>query len=148
MNFKLIEKLARLANNNPNENEANLAARKVCKLLAKSNFKFVEDSKVPPPKQETPKRSSEPFWKTHYYDEGPMGFDWEGWAGKWTYQGQTRSYDQESPSWEERTKEKKEWNPVDDWILNPQTRVYKNRVTNVEITEIEFVNRYGMHIKF
>lgn len=32
MNLKLIEKLARLANNNPNEHEANLAARKVCRI--------------------------------------------------------------------------------------------------------------------
>lgn len=41
MNFDLITKLAKLANNNPNENEANLAARKVCKLLADSDYKFV-----------------------------------------------------------------------------------------------------------
>ena len=40
MNYKLIEKLAKLANNNPNEYEANMAARKVCKLLAEANFKF------------------------------------------------------------------------------------------------------------
>jgi hypothetical protein len=43
MNFKLIEKLAKLANNNPSENEANAAARKVCRLLAEGNFKFIED---------------------------------------------------------------------------------------------------------
>lgn len=42
MNYKLIEKLAKLANNNPNEHEANMAARKVCKLLAEGNFKFNE----------------------------------------------------------------------------------------------------------
>lgn len=40
MNLDLITKLAKLANNNPNENEANLAARKVCKLLEEGNFKF------------------------------------------------------------------------------------------------------------
>jgi hypothetical protein len=33
-----IQKLIRLANNNPNENEANLAARKVCSLL--NDYKF------------------------------------------------------------------------------------------------------------
>lgn len=38
MNYDLIEKLIRLANNNPNENEANLAARKVCKFLADHSF--------------------------------------------------------------------------------------------------------------
>lgn len=44
MNFDLITKLAKLANNNPNENEANLAARKVCRLLAEGEFKFTNDS--------------------------------------------------------------------------------------------------------
>ncbi len=38
MNLELIEKLIRLANNNPNENEANLAARKVCEMLAEYQF--------------------------------------------------------------------------------------------------------------
>lgn len=46
MNYKLIEKLAKLANNNPNEHEANMAARKVCKLLAEANFKFNESEIV------------------------------------------------------------------------------------------------------
>lgn len=40
MNYDLLIKLARLANNNPNDNEANLAARKVCKLIAEGNYKF------------------------------------------------------------------------------------------------------------
>lgn len=35
-----LSKLVRLANNNPNENEANLAARKVCKIIAEGNFEF------------------------------------------------------------------------------------------------------------
>jgi hypothetical protein len=47
MNFDLIEKLIRLANNNPNENEANLAARKVCRLLAEGNFKFNNHTEPP-----------------------------------------------------------------------------------------------------
>lgn len=48
MNIKLIEKLAKLANNNPNENEANMAARKVCKLLAEGNFKFTNEPIIYP----------------------------------------------------------------------------------------------------
>lgn len=40
MNKDLIIKLAKLANNNPNENEANAAARKVCVLLVEGHFKF------------------------------------------------------------------------------------------------------------
>jgi hypothetical protein len=63
MNFDLIEKLIRLANNNPNENEANLAARKVCKLLAEGNFKFTNAE----PQARTwndVERSTEPQWKS------------------------------------------------------------------------------------
>lgn len=40
MNIELIVKLVKLANNNPNENEANLAARKVCSLIAAGDYKF------------------------------------------------------------------------------------------------------------
>lgn len=40
MNIDLIIKLARLANENPNDNEANLAARKVCQLIKAAEYKF------------------------------------------------------------------------------------------------------------
>lgn len=46
MNLKLLEKLVRLANNNPNENEANLAARRACKLIQEGEFKFSEDKQA------------------------------------------------------------------------------------------------------
>lgn len=46
----LIQKLIRLANNNPNENEANSAARRVCRML--ENYKFSESI--------TTQRSSQP----------------------------------------------------------------------------------------
>lgn len=42
MNLELIKKLVKLANNNPNENEANLAARKVCRMIEEGKFEFVE----------------------------------------------------------------------------------------------------------
>lgn len=38
MNLELLKKLTRLANNNPNDNEANLAARKVAKMLQDNNW--------------------------------------------------------------------------------------------------------------
>lgn len=41
----LIVKLIKLANNNPNENEANLAARKVCKMIADADYKFGNTNK-------------------------------------------------------------------------------------------------------
>lgn len=40
MNLDLLIKLVKLANNNPNENEANLAARKVCKMIAEGKYTF------------------------------------------------------------------------------------------------------------
>ena len=43
MNLELLQKLVKLANNNPNENEANAAARKVCLMISESEFKFKED---------------------------------------------------------------------------------------------------------
>lgn len=58
MNLDLLIKLVKLANNNPSENEANLAARKVCRIIAEGNYKFIADSKTtvggfkPTPKQE------------------------------------------------------------------------------------------------
>jgi hypothetical protein len=42
MNLDLLKKLIKLANHNPNEHEANSAARRACKLL--EDFKFQEPS--------------------------------------------------------------------------------------------------------
>jgi len=68
MNLDLLKKLTRLANNNPNDNEANLAARKVCKMLEASNWSLPI---LPPVKQAEKvrtwadvKRSEEPFFKS------------------------------------------------------------------------------------
>lgn len=40
MNIDLIIKLAKLANENTNDNEANAAARKVCRLIKEGNYQF------------------------------------------------------------------------------------------------------------
>jgi len=47
MNLDLLTKLVRLANNNPNDNEANLAARKVCKMIESANFQFGSKGTAP-----------------------------------------------------------------------------------------------------
>lgn len=62
MNFDLIKKLIKLANNNPNDNEANLAARKVCKLLADYAFGAATEAprNRPTPPNAGPTRSN-PF---------------------------------------------------------------------------------------
>lgn len=67
----MIQKLIKLANNNPNDNEANLAARKVCKMLA--DYKFEGDIKVKFPSQKPTtwndvQRSTEPFWRTSPFE--------------------------------------------------------------------------------
>lgn len=38
MDIEKLKSIIRLANNNPNDNEANLAARKACKILAENDF--------------------------------------------------------------------------------------------------------------
>lgn len=91
MNYDLITKLAKLANNNPNENEANLAARKVCKLLAEGKFEFVvwpikKEQQTYQPKQDTYtppvyKSASNPrpphrFWED-FFDDRKRNY-WDG----------------------------------------------------------------------
>lgn len=40
MNLETLKKLVALANKNPNENEANSAARRVCRMLEEGNFQL------------------------------------------------------------------------------------------------------------
>lgn len=60
MNFEQIKKLIRPANNNPNDNEANLAAREVCRRLA--SYEFVVSKPPEPPKTTHTHRAEDPFW--------------------------------------------------------------------------------------
>lgn len=48
MKLELLKKLTRLANHNPNENEANLAARRVAKMLEEADFKLVSTNSNSP----------------------------------------------------------------------------------------------------
>lgn len=47
MNLDQLIKLAKLANNNPNEHEANAAARKVCRIIEAGNYNFT-GAQTPP----------------------------------------------------------------------------------------------------
>lgn len=60
-----LKAIIRLANNNPNENEANLAARRACKLLAENDFALLNGHTVPPKASNWSgvDRSQEPFWE-------------------------------------------------------------------------------------
>lgn len=66
MNLDLLKKLTRLANNNPNDNEANLAARKVCKMLEESNWSLPSVAARPTTYNDV-KRSAEPEFKSKVY---------------------------------------------------------------------------------
>lgn len=66
MNIDLITKLAKLANNNPNDNEANSAARKVCRLLADGEFKFNNSNPIPPGNRPEDRNKS---WSNHPFDD-------------------------------------------------------------------------------
>ena len=88
MNLELLKKLVKLANNNPNDNEANLAARKVCKMIEAENFNFNNHVTITPKDIKQPetqyqsqtyndvKRSTEPFWRSN---RPSYGFDTEFW---------------------------------------------------------------------
>ncbi len=68
MDFDRIKKLIKLANGNTNDNEANSAARMVCKLL--SEYKFSSDSPKPvdPRKSYETNNPTRPTTSTHYWD--------------------------------------------------------------------------------
>lgn len=84
MNKDLIIKLAKLANNNPNEHEANSAARRVCKLLAEANFNFGST-------WNDVKRSSEPEFKSKAYNGD--NFDWATFNDLYSKINRERTYD-------------------------------------------------------
>ncbi len=71
MKLEMIIKLAKLANNNPNENEANLAARKACKLMGEADFKFPTSNQGGT--WNDVKRSTEPQWSSQR--PSSSGFD-------------------------------------------------------------------------
>ena len=68
MNLDLLQKLIRLANNNPNDNEANLAARRVCKMLAEAmtNGELNWKVKEPITTWNDVERTTEPEFKSQY----------------------------------------------------------------------------------
>jgi hypothetical protein len=67
MNKDLLIKLTKLANHNPNDNEANSAARRVCKMLEEANFNLTDTPKsAPQPPKSTPRGN--PFTDTYYDD--------------------------------------------------------------------------------
>lgn len=78
MNLDQLIKLVKLANNNPNDHEANAAARKVCKMIAANNYKFSNTREPEPVKAggtwNDVKRSTEPEFRSKPFTGGnPFG---------------------------------------------------------------------------
>lgn len=78
MDIEKLKSIIRLANNNPNDNEANLAARKACKILAENDFVIFKQTRTAADKFRSAssstsnsgiwadvKRSTEPQWKSY-----------------------------------------------------------------------------------
>lgn len=117
MNLNLIIKLAKLANENPNENEANLAARKVCSLIKQGDYKFNEDSKQSNTKSTS--NSSSPYydpfeWIRKQYEDNMRYGSWEGFGSnekKERSNPNARSYSETSSEYKNRT----EYKPKDKY---------------------------------
>lgn len=104
MNLDRLKKLVMLANHNPNDPEANRAARLVCKMIEEADFVF--HNPIPPTIQPVTtwkdvERNKEPDFKSTR--TGPAT-DWMNWYEKWQRQAResqearTRSYDAETKS--------------------------------------------------
>lgn len=85
MNIDRLLKLLKLANHNPNDAEANSAARAAAKLLGENNYKWLEDAKRINPRTaadkvnqgartwQDVKRSEEPQWRSTREPQRPRG---------------------------------------------------------------------------
>lgn len=73
MKLEILKKLIALANNNPNDNEANFAARKVCKALIED--KYVDQLKdIITPVSQTIPPNYKPYPKQEQYYKEPFDF--------------------------------------------------------------------------
>ena len=124
MNLDLLIKLVKLANNNPNEHEANSAARRACKLIAEGDYKFTANVAKPTnnkttsgwsPVDDYVKRNTppaQPKTNSYYYDRYSYGFDW----------GKTASsYSKESPK---KPQTKRECSECGKELFTDNTNLY------------------------
>lgn len=138
MNLDLIQKLIRLANNNPNDNEANLAARKACKML--EDYKFPSSNTTPPKNatygEQTRNNGPSPF------NSGPpnrpgFGFDFDDRFWEEILKQGSRFYrkDQGEPFYKSHTKQEKFYND-DGSRFNPLTEEFKKPSQQKEEREL------------
>ncbi len=124
MNLDLLKKLTRLANNNPNDNEANLAARKVCKMLEAGNWELPALPTYKPEKKVTTwgdvTRSTEPEFRSKYYSEPEAKADADRRQAEWFNEFFRKMTDAERERWKqyregswETKRPPPRWNPED-----------------------------------
>lgn len=145
MNLDKLLALIRLANNNPNDNEANLAARRVCKILATKEFTIsaqpvytTKDGKTirqgEPKTWNDVKRSNEPAWRSRPTAPSPdmwedfmrnnfRGTSWVNWDSA-PHQEAPEEYDYQ-PFYKPSKRDKKE---DEDWITGKRKRRQELRV--------------------
>lgn len=143
MNLELLTKLVKLANNNPNENEANLAARKVCKIIEENKFQFNGNSNKESTKQNAPPRQN-PYtdWFTDFYTNRTYSrSNWDYYSEKNTYKETYK--EPPKPKEPEPVKPTEKETEKAEWFYEYQTKLYKNYRTGRSITEIEYKNRFG-----
>lgn len=112
MNLDLLKKLTRLANNNPNDNEANLAARKVCRMLEECSFTLNNGNstqQAPPNFRTTtnPQSTSYDWFSEMFRGYKPHARQGEWYEGSWDipkdrteeYKRAEQKHYQNKPSW-------------------------------------------------
>jgi len=129
----MLIKLAKLANHNPNEHEANSAARRVCQMLSEDNYKALDNAlKIQAQPRDTYRggtwndvhRSTEPQWRStrpppkdryrgeEYNPFSDFGFntgvDWEKfWEENYTRRNEQRKARERE--WKERQAQSWTW---------------------------------------
>lgn len=124
MNLDLLKKLTRLANNNPNENEENLAARRVCKMLEEGKFSLpIEGPKISG--ASTPYGPRKP-WSA--YDPKTSSANWQTNAEE-VKRAQERAKQAEKVRYAEEVRQEQEWKATEE------ERKWKGGPTSDEIFE-------------
>jgi hypothetical protein len=108
MNLDLLKKLTRLANNNPNENEANLAARKVCKMLAECDWKLTEDVKSPREPQYKDSPITYEAVMEMIRNMNQQQYNYASQNNQYDQQDQARAREQREKYWRERARQDRE----------------------------------------
>jgi len=137
MDIEKLKAIIRLANNNPNDNEANLAARKACKILAEDDFRALNQANTITSWKDI-KRSTEPAWRSEPY--GAQGSPearayQEDWFRKWNayWSNAEKEPTQDKTAWDGEVR----YNPFVD-KPKKESRTKKCSRCGVEVSTFRF----------